>query len=327
LLRGLIWLVLILGAGLVTAPFLLSSLATDERGVTIPGHVFAKSETISTHYSTWTRTAEITFRYEPPDGAGDQFYKATPALAVYDALRIGDTVKLHYLRRADVPAVPGAAVLHELHALPMVRLADQRTFSNLQRSVSGKAGSMIGLAAGMIVGLVILKKTGSPAFKWAFGVAVAAGLLLLFFYDFPKPTPTPINGLRRSQARVKSIDHINKIFAGTHSRGMFAEQPADVVALEFVPAGRAEPVVAVDLIDSGSVAGLKETAPLAITYEAGDPRIAHIDSGKRTFVSKNLAGMVVEGLLSLGVLIACVAGANWMGSAFNRLVASRTRVP
>ncbi|MCU1325052.1 MAG: hypothetical protein JWN34_422 [Bryobacterales bacterium] len=327
MLRGLIWLIFILGTGLVTAPFLLSSLATDERGVTIPGHVFAKSETISTHYSSWTRTAEVTFRYEPPDGAGDQFYKATPGLGVYDALRVGDVVKLHYLRRVDVPAVPGATVLHQLHALPMVRLADQRTFSNVQRSLSGTTGSMIGLAAGIIVGLVILKKSGSPAFKWALGAAVAAGLLLAFFYDFPRPTPEPMASVRRSQARVKSIDHINKVFAGTHARGMFAEQPADVVALEFVPAGRAEPVVAVDLIDSGSVAGLKETAPVVVTYEAGNPRIAHIDSGARTFVSKNLAGMVVQGLLSLGVLIACVAGANWMGSAFNRLVASRTRVP
>ena len=53
MLRGLILLLLISGVALLAAPFLLSSLAVDDRGITIPGRVVSKSETVTVHYSDW----------------------------------------------------------------------------------------------------------------------------------------------------------------------------------------------------------------------------------------------------------------------------------
>src|SRR4051795_4712195 len=98
MLRALILLLLISAATLLTAPILLSSLALDERGVSIPGRVFSKSETVTVHYSAWKRSPEVTFSYEPPDNPGIAFFKLTLAPDEYDRLQTGSSVTLHYLR-------------------------------------------------------------------------------------------------------------------------------------------------------------------------------------------------------------------------------------
>ena len=101
------------------------------------------------------------------------------------------------------------------------------------------------------------------------GACVIAGIPALFFYDFPRPTPPPTVEVRHASGKVKSLDRIDKLFAGSRSRGMFASQPVEVVGIEFVPEGRTESVLAVDLIDSGSIAGLKVNAPVDVEYEGG----------------------------------------------------------
>jgi hypothetical protein len=104
---------------------------------------------------------------------------------------------------------------------------------------------------------------------------------------------------------------------------MDAAQPIEVVGIEFVPEGRAESVLAVDLIDSGSIAGLKVNAPVDVEYEGASPRTAYLRWATRTFLSRNLRGIVVDGALYLGVLVGCLMGAHFVGRAWTRMLARR----
>jgi hypothetical protein len=126
--------------------------------------------------------------------------------------------------------------------------------------------------------------------------------------------------IRRGSAHVKSLHHIDKILTGKRTHGIEADQPVDVVGLEFIPEGKTEPVVAVDLIDRGSVPGLKEQATIPIQYEARYPRTAYIDGAARTFPEKNLSGAFLQGVLALAVLFGAIAMVHWIGKAFHRMV-------
>lgn len=318
MLRGLILLGVAVGLGLVVAPFLLTSLALDERGTTISGHVFSKSETVRVHYSDWERRSEVTFRYEPPDAPGVSFFEQRLTPDEYDTFHVGDAVSLRYLRRRDVPEVPMSNFLWQMRALPMVRLAGRSAFTGPRQMLT--PGVVRGLAAvcALILILSALKMFRSRLFGWVLGVGILAGVALFLVHDFPVPTPKPVGAVRQTPGRVKSLSRIDKLLNGAHSRGFIADQPVDVVGIEFVPAERTDSVLAVDLIDAGSVAGLQENSIVAIQYEANHPRNAHLQSATRDFVSRNLRGMALEAALSFAVLVIFAALAYWIRGTFRR---------
>jgi hypothetical protein len=324
MLRGLILLILAIGLAVLAAPFVISSLYVDERGITIPGRVTSKSETVTVHYSDWKRVSDVTIEYSSPETAGVSFFTVPLDFERYDALHKGDTVSLHYLRPQDTPTVPMANVLRELHALPTVRLADQRTFSRLEAFFTRKVILICEGIASIVVLLFVWRKLRLPLFGWAAGICIALGVGALLIYDFPTPTRRPTTDVRKGSGRVKSIDRIDRLFEGNRSQGADADQPIDVVGIEFVPAGATQPVVAVDLVDQGSIPELGENATVAIAYEAHSPRTAWIENATRNFVARNIAGIAVQGIVLLIVLIVFLAGAQFLGRAFNQLIQRRT---
>ncbi|MES1258827.1 MAG: hypothetical protein ABUS51_10365 [Acidobacteriota bacterium] len=323
MLRGLILLFLIAGIAFLAAPFLLSSLALDEHGITIPGQVFSKSETVKLHNSAWTRSSEVTFRYEPPDDSGVAFFGLSLTPGQYDRLHAGDAVHLRYLRRRDVPVVPLSGILLQVHALPVVRLADRGTFTGFRELFTPGVMAALGALTGLAALLLFLRRTASRLFGWVLGISLVSGFTLVMLYDFPRPTPPPVLAVRQTVGRVKSLDRIDRIFEGKRSRGSPADQPVDVVGIEFIPAGRTESVTAVDLIDAGSVSGLKVDSTVAIRYEADSPRTAHIQAATRGFVSRNVGGLALQGALCLAIVIACFAIPQAIGRLFRRLASRR----
>ncbi|MDQ6707836.1 MAG: hypothetical protein M3Z85_17900 [Acidobacteriota bacterium] len=320
MLRGLILLVFVSAVATLALPFILSSIYVDERGITIPGRVHFKSETITVHYSGWNRSSEVTFEYSPPEMAGVSFFNVRLEPERYDALHTGDRVNLHYLRREDAPALPLSKVLREMHALPIVRLAGDRAFSGVRTLFTRKALLLCEVLAGILALLIVLRVTRSPLFAWILGISVVLGAAGLAIYDFPRPMARPTVEVRRGNGRVKSVDRIDRLFEESHDRGVSADQPVDVVGIEFIPEGRTEPVVAVDLIDSGSIPGLKEKTVVAIDYEARSPRTAYIQNATRNFVSRNIGGIAIQGLLWLVVAIVLYGGWVLASRAFNRLI-------
>ena len=111
-----------------------------------------------------------------------------------------------------------------------------------------------------------------------------------------------------------SVSHIDRLFSGSRSRGVTAGQAVDVVTVEFTPAGRSEPVVAVDVVDRGSPVALHDRSPVNLSYEAMTPRHAQIDGAMRTFPSRNFAELLLQAGLCAGVLIVILV----LGAVFGR---------
>jgi len=141
---------------------------------------------------------------------------------------------------------------------------------------------------------------------------------------FPGRTDAPAREVRQASGRVTSVGRIDKLFSGSRSRGMLADQPIEVVGVEFVPEGRTEPVVAVDAIDRGSIAALREKAVVTLHYEANSPRTAYIDGASRQFPERNIEGVVKGSVLYVVVFAALLGAVHWLGRGYKRLV-SRSR--
>ena len=323
MLRGLILLLLGAGLTILALPFVMTSRAMDEHGIAITGHLYHKSETIKTVYSSWERAYDATIEYPVPETGGVSFFTIHPDAQQYDGLHPQQAVEVRYLLRRDVPELPLAKFLWEIHALPTVRAMNLQETSKLKALLT-PANVLVFKVLGGVAGLLVLwRLTRWGPLAWAAGIGVVAFLGLLYLQGFPRPTPAPSVAVRRASALVKSIGHIDKLFSGTHQRGTIADLPMDVVGMEFVPEGRTEPVVAVDLIDRGSVAGLKEQSTVAIQYEGNSPRTAYIEGATRTFPQRNFSGLILQGVLCIAVLIGMFAVARWIGRAFNRLTARK----
>jgi hypothetical protein len=322
MLRGLI-LLLMGGAAIVIAlPFVMTSRALDERGITIPGRVYHKSETVRVHYSNWDPLREVTIEYTIPETNGVSFFNIKPDEQHYDAFHTGQPVDVRYLLRRDLPDLPLTPFLREIHALPTVRLKAGPDGS-INHSFTPDVILGAKILGGLAVLLVLWRITRWKPLAWAAGIGIAGGAGLLLLQGFPRPTPAPAVSVRRGVGQVASVQRIDKLFNGSRSRGIVAEQPVDVLAVQFIPDDRTEPVVAVDLIDRGSVAGLKEGSAVPVRYEAASPRTAWIEGGTRTFPKRNLHGAVTEMALSLGLMVVVLFVVHWIGQRFKRLVVSR----
>jgi hypothetical protein len=308
------------GIALVAAPFLVSSLFIDRHGIEIEGRVFAKAESLRTRYSSWSRDADVTVEYSPPDGAGVTFFHTSLDSADYDTFHKGQRVAVHYLQRRDLPKIPLAGVLGQMHLLPVARLAGRSAFSPVQTLFTGTVRRVLQwIAAGALL-LIVWRWAGWPGFPWAVAVCCLAAFAALLFGDYPRPTLAPMADVLQVKGHVTAIDHIDRLLAGSRTRGFDAAQSIDVVGVEFVPAGRSDSVLAIDLIDAGSLATVAPNAEVAVDYEAASPRTAHLHGASRTFAARNLRGVAVDSAAAVAVVVALLALASWFGGLWNRLL-------
>ena len=321
MLRGFILLVVGTALALMALPFVVTSRALDAHGITIPGRISHKSETVGIVYSDWERSRDATIEYHPPEIGSVSFFDIHPDVPQYDALHTGQAVELRYLLPADVPHVPMARMLREIHALPTVRPVNVREASKLESMFHGWGMMAAKLLGGLAVLFVFWRVIRWPALGWATAIGFVAAMGLFQLEGFPRRTPPPVIEVRRGAGRVTNVGRIDKLFSGAHQRGFVADQPVEVVAVEFVPEGKTEPVVAVDLIDSGSVPGLKEKGAVSVLYEADSPRTARIAGATRDFPERNSKGLVVQGVLCLALAIAMLAIWQWISGAFRRALA------
>src|SRR5947209_5473689 len=191
MLRTLILLTIMAGLVVLASPFVISSLYVDKRGVAIPGHVYSKREDVTVQYSGWKRSTEVTIEYDSPDTHGVEFFKIYPDPQDYDEFHTGQTVNLHYLRRQDIPTVPFSKTLREIHALPMVHLANQRAFSGLE-ALRGNTVLVCEALGGFVVLLLIWRLAGWRLLGWAVGICFALVVAWFLNQGFPRPTRQPI---------------------------------------------------------------------------------------------------------------------------------------
>lgn len=294
--------VLFLLCAVLAAPFVWTSLALDERGVVIPGTVSSKREDARVHGASWTRTSEVTFRYEVPESLSAAFFTVNLSPEEYDSFHVGQQISVRYLRAVDVPNFPTSHTLREMHVLPMARLANTHAFSGLTENVPAL---WLGVAAALLGAAVLLAgwRFVSPStFWWPAGALIIAGAGFAFFSDFPRPTSKPAFGVQQAEGKVKNITRITRLLQSRRSRGIDAKQPIDVIEVEFVPAIGLDPVLAVDLIDEGSLGQVKQGSAVQLTFERNSPRVAQIAGARRDFQRLNFEGALQDGLLYLAVL-------------------------
>ena len=318
----LFWLAL---AVLISWPFVMTSRALHDKGIVIPAKIYHKSEYVSFRESGWELKRDLTFQYTVPETRGTSFLTIHPDAQTYDAIRTGQAVRVRYLQRQDLPDVPGAKLLWELHASTAAEPIDVQGISRMAPLLTPGAIRVYQVLGGIVVMLVCWKVTGIKGYAWAAGAGGALLVGLLLYGDFPRRTPAPAVGVKSASARVVSLSELDRIFSGRRTRGFDAEQPVDVVGVEFVPEGRSEPVVAVDLIDQGSLPGLQEKAEVMVKYEAATPRVAYIDGATRHFPERNFNGLIIDIAIYIGVLVLIYWVCTAIARAFRRFTTRLVR--
>src|SRR6266545_5409929 len=97
MLRGLILLLMGVALTFLALPFVMTSRALDERGITISGRISHKSETVRVTYSGWERSHDVTIEIPVPETGGVSYVNVHPDMQQYDSLHTRQMVELRYL--------------------------------------------------------------------------------------------------------------------------------------------------------------------------------------------------------------------------------------
>jgi hypothetical protein len=195
----------------------------------------------------------------------------------YDALQMGDSIEIHYL-----PALPIFARTPDRSTATVATEAARQFLSS--RLLWWLGCGVLAMVLAARVGIVPIVVTGLLWMAWGY-------VLLLRMPQVPVPT-----GLEAT-ARVRAITLVTKsparVSKRRRSRSYSSESirrlamPYQVVELLVPVPGRPDSVVAVDAVDSGSVAGLAFGSVLPVRHPPDDPRAAMLTTGARTFLARN----------------------------------------
>jgi len=285
-------------AVLVAAPFVAASLWLDTRSETAVGTVTRKDETIGIEHeptggwylrrSLVLQVPELTSGFRPSVWASS---------AEFDRIRLGDTVTMRYMSCCPVYARLAGhstrdAVREAARELGSDRLLDWCVIGVVAMLLAARIALFAVLVTGAVwlgIGLAVLFPALPP--RVAAGTettARVAGISLV--EDSPRPY-----GYRYSNS-------IN-----THPERL--RVPYEVVQLRFVPAGRADSVLAVDEVDAASVPSLAPGDVVRVRYPPAVPRGAMLVEATRTFRQRNRFHFLFLVLAWAG--IGTAAGVAW----------------
>jgi hypothetical protein len=270
------------------------SVWLDRNGEPVVAKVTSKNEEITVTHDPqggWYRYYRVGAEFE----AAGTLMSATVTVdrARYDALHLGDTLEIRYL-----PILPVFA-----------RTPDRSTATVAVEATHHLLGSrLLWWVAGGILAMLIVARIGIVPIVVTGLLWMAAGHVLLLRAP-PVPEPSGVE----TTARVRSVTLVTKSPAHrtrTRRRAFRSESatrlavPYQVVQLQVPVPGRPDSLLAVDAVDSGSVARLTVGAVLLVRYPTDDAREARLTDGTRTFVVRNRYHFLpaVVGLPLLGML-------------------------
>jgi hypothetical protein len=277
---------------LLLAPFIGPPLYLEIAGTSTPGTITVKQEVIFVRSEIWMRHLLVDVSYQP---AGSGMEAGSVDIAVdaetYDSLRVGQPVRIRYISHPMLSTIRG---------LTTSRLETQWPFESfLHRMGPFIIGTIIGVLIWLALLYVVTKWRhwwlGLLFFTYMFGAVVIMGS--------GWPGPAPAGPYADGAATVRAFHLIDRVWGGRNTPAEDAVQPYTIVELRFVPAGKVDPVIAIDRIDAGSVAGIEMGAEIPIRYNIDNPRWAEIDGAARTYYWKNLRSF---GMIALIVLFAIV---------------------
>jgi hypothetical protein len=255
-----------------------SSVWLDRRGEPVVARVTGKTEEVTiTHapQGEWYRHYRVGADFDA--GGASMFATVTVDRERYDALKPGDSLEICYL-----PFLPLIA-----------RTPDRSTVTVASEAARGLLGSRLLWWVGCgVLAMFIAARIGIVPIVAAGLLWMVAGYGLLLRAP-PVPQPTGLE----STARVRAVTLVTKSPArrtkrhrGRAFRSESAtrlEMPYQVVQLQVPTGDRPDSLLAVDAVDSGSVAGLEPGVVLRVRYPAAEPRAALLTTGTRTFMVRN----------------------------------------
>jgi len=271
------------------------SVWLDRNGEPVVAKVTSKTEEISVTHDPqggWYRYYRVGAEF---DAAG-ALMSATVTVdrARYDALHLGDSLEIHYL-----PTLPLFARTPDRSTATVAAEAAHHLLDS--RLLWWIGGGVLAMVIAARIGMALIVVTG---LFW-----MVAGYVLLLRAP-PVPEPSGVE----ATARVRSVTLVTKSPARRspsrrRSRAFRSESttrlavPYQVVQLEVPVGGQQDSLLAVDAVDSGSVAGLAVGAMLRVRCPKEDARAALLTEGTRTFVVRNryhyLPAVVVVPLIGM----------------------------
>jgi hypothetical protein len=276
---------------LLLTPLLGPPLYVEVAGRSASGTVVAKREVIAPLSEAWSRRLQIDVRYLATDVEEDEVITIAVEAATYDELRVGAPVQLRYMPNAT---------LRKIGNLATARLDTQPPMGSFAALLGDRLRTLL---LGIAVWLALLWAWAKLRYGWlalALAIFMLGGIIVI---GSGWPAPAPPGELLPISATVRDTRRIDRVWGGRNTPAEDAVQPFIVAELQFVPAGRTDPVVAVDMVDDGSVPALERGVDVAIHYSAANPRWAQIDNAARTYYWKNLRTFGVIGLLIVALLI------------------------
>ncbi len=197
---------------LCLGPFVGTSLYVDARGITGPGTVLAKRETIKHDVTgSWVRTMNIQVRYQPRDERSTESTDFNVDAATFDTLHVGSPILVRYAP---------SRLLRDALILPAQRLDGQTTLTWLQLQFNQATLRDAGLAAlGIICFLfwLLTPDNGSMRLRALPLLAWGAATALLFIW--PVMSLAPRAPQLTATATVKEIDRISILSTRPHKSG------------------------------------------------------------------------------------------------------------
>lgn len=286
------------------ALFYAGSIYLDAAGVVARAEVTRRDEHIS--YTPripgdWTRSYWAFVEFSAGDGPnGATLWLGEQA---FDALHVGDRLDIRY-----VPAMPFIA-----------RPADDSTRSLIPWRVLAGAAVVAGVSA---LAWLALRRRHPTLLALLGFAAVFFGVVALVF---PTPWDAPLaEPVITAEADVRQVRDVTRSYVSGRSTGSFeAPQPWQLAELTFVPAGRDQPVVALDGVDVGSVPGLEAGRRVAIRYSAAAPRDVRLVGGQRTYRWREWVALGEYLAAIVGVVAAFIVGSRLLGAWWRGVVRRR----
>jgi hypothetical protein len=289
------------------------SLWLDRNGLPVTGRVAAKHERVMVGHEPsgeWRRYYEVAAAFELPEGGGSQAVVRVPRER-YDSLRAGDPIELRYL-----PQFPLLA-----------RTTDRSTASVASDLAWGLARIPIVMwVVGGFLALWIAARMGTSPVLAAGAAWLVAGYSLLLSPP-SREGPRPAEAMAQVQGVTlvdKSPARVHRTRHRTSSFNRRLEIPYQVVELLVPVRGGRDTVLAVDAVDSGSVARLAHGDVLPVRLDPAAPRDAQLAGGTRRFVEANRYHFLIPviGCVILGTL----AGLTYRWRRRKRPATARGRI-
>jgi hypothetical protein len=277
----------------------------DHSGVSVAGTVTDKRETVRTNYADWFRRFEVVAAFHAPGSPIEHSLICDVDQPTFDSLRIGQQVTVHV-----VPGLLFQPFVPSSHLSICPKWVIFGFNSELYRRSLFLYGS---LALILVAGLLLrMRRVLWLLFPWS--------AFFVFYGICPHAEPAPLHP-QQTTAVVTHVTTVTTLLeSGAHDSTppLRLSHPYQLVQMTFTPAGRTDPVLALDTIDLNSAPNAQEGRTINIEYDPANPRVARIPLATRNFPQQAQQQIGLGYLVIVVMLAALLMFAGRSRGAANR---------